>query len=36
VPRRQVGPVRQQVLTTDPGAFVTVEEVRSLYGGWRA
>lgn len=36
VPRRQVGPVRQQVLTTDPRAFVTVEEVRSLYGGWRA
>lgn len=36
LPRREVKSVRHQVVGLDPEAFVTVEHVRSLRGGWRA
>jgi uncharacterized membrane-anchored protein YitT (DUF2179 family) len=35
VPRREVEPTRRLVLAVDPGAFLTVENVRQLRGGWR-
>ena len=35
VPRRQVEQVKRQVVNTDPEAFVTVDHVRQLRGGWR-
>lgn len=34
VPRRQVGLTRDTLLAVDPEAFVTVENVRILQGGW--
>ncbi|UCF61132.1 MAG: DUF2179 domain-containing protein [Anaerolineaceae bacterium] len=36
VPRRYVDDVKRSVVETDPEAFVTVEHVRQLRGGWRA
>lgn len=36
VPRRRIEDVRRQVLAQDPQAFVTVEHVRALQGGYRA
>ena len=36
VPRREMEDARRLILQADPEAFVTVEDVRSLYGGWRA
>lgn len=35
-PRRAVESVRRRVTMIDPAAFVTVEHVRALNGGWRA
>ncbi|MCJ7513150.1 MAG: DUF5698 domain-containing protein [Anaerolineales bacterium] len=35
VPRRQVEPVKDLVLGEDASAFMTVEHVRQLRGGWR-
>ena len=35
-PRRAVESVRRQVTEIDPAAFVSVEQVRTLDGGWRA
>jgi len=35
-PRRAVESVRRQVMQIDPAAFITVEHVRALSGGWRA
>jgi len=35
VPRRQVEQVKRQVVNTDPEAFITVDHVRQLRGGWR-
>lgn len=34
VPRRQVTAARQHLLLIDPQAFITVEHVRPLQGGW--
>jgi len=36
VPRRHVDRVKRTVVATDPEAFITVEHVRQLRGGWRA
>ena len=36
VPRRRVDPTRDAIVAADPEAFVSVEEVRRLGGGWRA
>jgi uncharacterized protein YebE (UPF0316 family) len=36
VPRRDVERVRRQIVSADPDAFLTVEHVRQLRGGWRA
>jgi uncharacterized protein YebE (UPF0316 family) len=36
MPRRQVPAARQLVEDLDPQAFVTVEQVRQLIGGWNA
>jgi uncharacterized protein YebE (UPF0316 family) len=36
VPRRHIDRVKQTVVETDPEAFITVEHVRQLRGGWRA
>lgn len=36
VPRREVTPVREKINTWDPEAFIAVEHVRHLRGGWRA
>lgn len=36
VPRRHIDPVKRTVAETDPEAFITVEHVRQLRGGWRA
>ncbi len=36
IPRRRVQDVRREVLANDPEAFVTVEHVRALRGGYRA
>lgn len=35
VPRRRLDEARREILAADPAAFVTVQHVRSLYGGWR-
>ena len=35
-PRRSIKRVRQAVLEIDPEAFITVEHVREVRGGWRA
>ncbi len=35
VPRRQVEQVKRHVINTDPEAFITVDHVRQLRGGWR-
>jgi uncharacterized protein YebE (UPF0316 family) len=35
VPRRQIDRVKQTVVETDPEAFITVDHVRQLHGGWR-
>jgi uncharacterized protein YebE (UPF0316 family) len=35
VPRSQVEQVKRQVVNTDPEAFITVDHVRQLCGGWR-
>jgi len=34
VPRRQVEQVKRHVINTDPEAFITVDYVRQLRGGW--
>lgn len=34
VPRRRVQELRDQVLEIDPNAFITVEKIRILGGGW--
>jgi uncharacterized protein YebE (UPF0316 family) len=36
VPRRHIDYVKRAVIETDPEAFITVEHVRQLRGGWRA
>lgn len=36
VPRREVSRTRDQIISIDPEAFITVENVRELRGGWRA
>jgi uncharacterized protein YebE (UPF0316 family) len=36
VQRREIEDARRLILQADPEAFVTVENVRSLHGGWRA
>jgi uncharacterized protein YebE (UPF0316 family) len=36
VQRREMEDARRLILGADPEAFVTVENVRSLHGGWRA
>jgi uncharacterized membrane-anchored protein YitT (DUF2179 family) len=36
VPRRHIDRVKHEVVETDPEAFITVEHVRQLRGGWRA
>ncbi len=36
VPRREVNRIKRDILQADPQAFVTVENVRELRGGWRA
>jgi uncharacterized protein YebE (UPF0316 family) len=35
IPRRQVHKVKQQVIAHDPQAYLSVENVRQLRGGWR-
>jgi len=35
VPRRKVDQVKELVLTEDPAAFMTVQHVRQLRGGWK-
>ncbi len=35
-PRREVGLVKRGILEVDPQAFITVEHVRQLRGGWKA
>ena len=35
VPRRQVEQAKQHVINTDPEAFITIDYVRELRGGWR-
>ena len=34
VPRRQVEQAKQHVINTDPEAFITIDYVRQLRGGW--
>jgi uncharacterized protein YebE (UPF0316 family) len=36
VPRRQIAHVTQQIIQTDQEAFITVEQVRLIRGGWNA
>lgn len=36
VPRKDVTRVRREILEIDPEAFITLENVRQLRGGWRA
>ncbi len=36
VPRKEVLPTRDQIVVIDPEAFITVENVRKLQGGWKA
>jgi uncharacterized protein YebE (UPF0316 family) len=36
VPRREVRSTKAEILTVDPGAFITVQSVRQLRGGWWA
>jgi uncharacterized protein YebE (UPF0316 family) len=36
IPRRRVQPLMEQILHTDPDAFITSEHVRQLHGGWNA
>jgi uncharacterized protein YebE (UPF0316 family) len=36
VPRRQINPIRNCVTSIDPKAFITVDHVRQLRGGWKA
>jgi len=35
VPRHQVEQAKQHVINTDPEAFITIDYVRELRGGWR-
>lgn len=35
VPRRAVRSVQRSVLAVDPEAFINVQQVRALHGGWR-
>lgn len=35
-PRRNVGDAGDLIISLDPDAFITVENVRQLTGGWRA
>jgi uncharacterized protein YebE (UPF0316 family) len=34
VPRREVRSTKNEILSVDPEAFVTVQNVRQLRGGW--
>jgi len=34
IPRRRIQPLMEQILHTDPDAFITSEHVRQLSGGW--
>jgi uncharacterized protein YebE (UPF0316 family) len=36
VPRREIENMRKRISTWDPGAFIAVEHVRQLRGGWKA
>ena len=36
IPRREIRHLKQQILEVDPQAFITMEPVRQLRGGWRA
>ena len=36
VPRRHIDQVKRAVIEADPEAFITVEHVRQLRGGWKA
>lgn len=36
VPRRMVPKIKDQMILTDPEAYISVENVRQLQGGWRA
>jgi uncharacterized protein YebE (UPF0316 family) len=36
VPRRKVPKIKKQVIMHDPDAYISVENVRQLRGGWRA
>lgn len=36
IPRRRVEPARRALLAIDPEAFITVEDIRVLHGGWLA
>jgi uncharacterized protein YebE (UPF0316 family) len=36
VPRRQIGHITQKIILTDQEAFITVEQVRLIRGGWNA
>ena len=36
VPRREVNPTKEHIISIDPDAFITVENVREFQRGWRA
>jgi uncharacterized protein YebE (UPF0316 family) len=36
VPRKEIGEVKQLIISTDPLSFIAVEHVRLFRGGWRA
>jgi len=36
IPRRRVRKIKDQVIIKDPDAYISVENVRQLRGGWRA
>jgi uncharacterized protein YebE (UPF0316 family) len=36
VPRKEVFSTHDQIVSIDPEAFITVENVRQLHGGWKA
>ncbi len=36
IPRRRIDQVKEQIINTDPEAFITVDHVREIRGGWRA
>ncbi len=36
IPRREVQPTKAEILAIDPDAFITVQNVRQLRGGWWA